>query len=84
MIMEKGDLKINKNTVVHCTTEELANQVLAIASKLGYKWKYEDSYKDYNLWYKYREQTCYDFTVGDYCNIDYYKNEKYSSLWSLE
>ena len=77
--MEKGDLKIDKNTVVHCTTEELANKVLAIADKLGYRWEGE-SYKGLNRWGTFKEQTCYNLTVGRLCNIYYYKNEKYNII----
>lgn len=48
--MEKGDLKIDINTVVHCPTEELANEVLAIADNLGYKWHSGNRYIKDNHW----------------------------------
>lgn len=78
--MKKGDLKIDAKTVVHCTTEELANQVLTIVDKLGYKWGDETSFLSNNEWYSYKEQTCYNLTEGSYCNVDYYKNLKYKIL----
>ena len=78
--MGKGDLKINANTVVHCPTEELANQVLAIAHKLGYKWHDGTSFLSNNEWGTFKEQICYNLTVGSYCNIDYFKNKEYNII----
>lgn len=68
--MEKGDLKISENTVVHCATEELANQVLEIADKLGYKWCNGESYIGNNQWDGYISETTYHLHEGRYDNID--------------
>lgn len=68
--MEKGDLKIDVNTVVHCATNELANQVLAIADNLGYKWVTGKSYKGINCWDIWKERTCYILHTGKFGDID--------------
>lgn len=62
----KNRLKINDNTVVHCTTEELANKVLAIADRLGYKWCNDKigSFLDNNYWNNFKEDTCYNLVEG--------------------
>ena len=78
--MEKGDLKIDKNTVVHCTTEELANQVLAIADKLGYRWASETSFLSHNEWENCKKSTCYDLHDGTYYRISYYMSEGYNII----
>ena len=73
--MEKGDLKIDKKTVVHCPTEDLANQVLAIADKLGYRWASDKSYGDISNWHIYKKETCYNFHFGKYNDIDFYQEK---------
>lgn len=60
-------LKIDDSTVVHCPTEELANQVLRIADELGYRWNTRKKYTEYNHWDEYEDQTCYYFKCGTYC-----------------
>lgn len=77
--MEK-DLKIDNNTAVHCPTEALAKEVLAIADQLGYKWWEGDRYTDYTLWYTYRENTCYDLTEGLPSSFDFFLKEGYNII----
>lgn len=71
----ENKLKISENTVVHCTTEELANEVLKIAHNLGYKWKGGDSYLKDNYWRFNNVDTCYNLHRGKMDSIDYYKNK---------
>jgi hypothetical protein len=71
--MKKRDLKISENMVVHCPTEELANEVLSIADKLGYRWGSGSRYTDYTHWNLYKEKTCYNLTKGLYATVGYYE-----------
>ena len=59
----ENKLKISENTVVHCKTEELAQQVLKIVDSLGYKWCDGDSY-NISHWSAFGKDTCYDFYQG--------------------
>lgn len=71
----KNKLKISENTVIHCPTEELANEVLSIADKLGYKSMTGYKYTGINCWYVEKENTCYDLTRGFYDSLHYYKSQ---------
>ena len=82
--MEKGDLKIDINTVVHCPTEELANEVLAIADNLGYKWYGENRYIESSYWRISKKDTCYDLIRGRYAYLDYYESQKKTIISAKE
>lgn len=59
MTREEFDrLYLNKR--VHCDTEEKANEFLALADSVGYKWKSGKSLIEINNWETYKEETCYD------------------------
>jgi hypothetical protein len=73
--MEK-DLKIGNNIVVHCPTEELAKEVLAIADQLGYKWFNGDPLTKNSYWADCEEDTCYNLTEGLFAPLDYYMLQK--------
>ena len=47
---------------VHCDTEEKANEFLALADSVGYKWSSGKSLIEKNGWETYEEETCYDLT----------------------
>lgn len=64
--MGKGDLKIDENTAVRCSTKELANQVLTLADSLGYKWAYGDSFLSNMRWENFHIFTCYCLHLGKY------------------
>lgn len=76
----ENKLKIDNNTVVHCPTEELANKVLAIADKLGYKWFDGGSFLDNNSWYLLKEETCYNFKKGMLVAVYSYKKNNYNLI----
>jgi len=63
----KKDLLISENTVVHCPTEELANEVLLIAHDCGYKWNDGDSILKVNMWNSYKTDACYRFLNSAGC-----------------
>jgi hypothetical protein len=69
--MNKELKGIDKNTVVHCPTEELANQVLRIAHEAGYEWNDGDSFINCNNhWNMYKSETCYSLLSGTYLNTN--------------
>lgn len=73
-------MKLAKNTVVHCSTEELANKVLKIAHDNGYKWWVGGSYVANNSWEIYKENTCYNIVNGEYCEKEYYLSTHYTII----
>lgn len=63
-------------TVVNCRTEEQAKNLLAWANSKGLGLKYFD-----NLYYLLnKENTCFDFFRGHYCDKDYYLSEGFTVL----
>lgn len=73
-------MKLEKNTVVHCPTEELANKVLKIAHDSGYEWSNTHSYIDCNFWDVYKKDTSYNIFGGAYSYLDYYKEIGYKII----
>jgi len=63
-----------KNTVFHCETEEEANQLLKIADEFGLNWINGEYYLNKNNWEVYKEDTCYDFNDGAYCDSGWFKS----------
>lgn len=54
------DKIMQENIVVHCETEEKANELLKWAHSKGFKW-IEGSLLEYNYWDTYKEKTQYHF-----------------------
>jgi hypothetical protein len=71
---------IQPETVVHCDTEEKANNLLAWAHGEGLKWRTDSSYEDENYYEHFLDQTCYNLYVGKYAEYDYYKYEGFIIL----
>lgn len=69
----KCDLKVDYNTLVNCSTEELAKEVLSIIERLGYKWNDGTLYSHENAWERWRINTCYDIHNGFVGHIGYYE-----------
>lgn len=63
-----------KNVVVHCKTEDEANQVLDLADKLGYVWSSSHSFKNRNSYEIYKSETCYNIYEGCYGDLNDYKS----------
>lgn len=57
------------HTVVHCDTEEKANELLKWADSKGLKWCSDQSYLDENNWDVFKKLTWYNLYSGIYCNI---------------
>ena len=64
-------LKISTNTCIHCSTLELAKQVLNIFHQLGLKWRNETHYITYTNWDKYKENTIYFPFNGDFSSLGF-------------
>lgn len=80
--MRKGNLKISENTVVHCSTEELANKVLAIAANLGYGWCSGNTYTiTDNCYYLYGSNMVYNLHAGTHLSL---KNAEMYDVISAE
>lgn len=45
--------------VIHCLTEEDANELLAVAESYGWRWVDGEQLTENNNWNKYKEKTCY-------------------------
>lgn len=73
-------LKISKETVVHCSTEELAKQVLAIADKLEYKWCSGESFSELTNWKYCKENTYYNFHNGSYGSMTSWTAKHYTVM----
>lgn len=66
--------------VIWCSTEELANQVLEIADKLGYRWSTEKSFIGYSNWDSYKEETCYFISEGKFAFRNFYMRYNYNII----
>lgn len=84
LIMEKGDLRIGENTVVHCATEQDSVKVLTIAHKLGYKWSVGEDYLFRSYWKINEEETCYSLHSGRHSTFSYYKKTGYEMITAQE
>lgn len=82
--MEKGDLRIGENTVVHCATEQDSVKVLTIAHKLGYKWSVGEDYLFRSYWKINEEETCYSLHSGRHSTFSYYKKTGYEIITAQE
>lgn len=72
-----SELKLKHDEVVHCPTEDLANQVLQIAHDLGYKWLLDELYIEDNCYVIYKEDTCYNLNRGTFSSTEHYENHDY-------
>lgn len=71
-----------ENIVVHCKTEEEANDFCREMHKHGMRWNEGRSYLEKTEYYVFKEATCYSGS-GNYCYYDYYKRIGYIILeWS--
>lgn len=66
-------LKISENTCIHCSTLELAKQVLNIFNKLGLKWCNGIYYTKCTDWDKYKENTVYYPFEGRFASLKHFQ-----------
>ncbi len=68
--------------VMHCKTEGEAIDFCKTMHNNGMKWGCGESYLIDN-WDVHRESTCYNFNIGTYWSVGYYKGQSYVFLeWS--
>lgn len=73
----------SNNTVMHCATEEEAENFCEYLHNLGYEWSSGIKYNETTYWECYQEETCYNFKSGAYDGINYYKARNFKILeWS--
>lgn len=67
----------NEDIVIHCDTEEKANDLLNYLDNLGITWVSGSSLLNYNNWEEYKQNTCYEFyNKGiSYADCEFYKDE---------
>lgn len=74
-------MKITEKTVVHCSTGELAKQVLQIAHESGYRWNSGGSLQVDSYW---EVDRCYNFWKHDkevtFKDVFYYRDKGYDIL----
>lgn len=81
--MVKFNLKMynKENYVMQCQTEEEAKSFHKYLSKLGLKWCDNAEYTPQNTkWDVYRENTCYNFHKGHFCDVNFYERKNYNIL----
>lgn len=66
--------------VMHCKTEEEAEDFCIYLDSIGRTWYSSDSYLSESYWDRYKESTCYNFNCGTYCDKPYYEEEGYTIL----
>ena len=67
--MELNNFGFNNNECIHCSTEELAIEVLQIAHDKGCKWSNDASYLDMTYWGRYKGNMCYHLNYGTASSI---------------
>lgn len=70
---------LTENDVIHCPTLELAKQVLEIADNAGLTWITGKSFTEYNHWYLYEHNMCYNLKKGQ-CGVNFYKQKMYNII----
>jgi hypothetical protein len=69
--------------VMHCKTEEEANDFLDYLDSIGKKWCSGRSYLCNTCWHYYTTDTIYNFNTDSYCDIKCAKQHHYTILeWS--
>jgi hypothetical protein len=64
MLKFKEFLLHDGRVVVHCDTQQKANNLLAWAHSKGKTWCNHETYLNNTCWDKFREWTCYDIANG--------------------
>ena len=68
------DLIMQPHTVVHCDTEDKANELLSEATKEN------KAYYGISYWKDYKQDTCYNISKNQYCGLSYFKDNNFTIL----
>ena len=69
--------------VMHCKTEEEAKDFCNYLDSIGRIWCDGESYCTYDGYNTYKTNTAYNFNIGQFCSVDFYKTKNYTILeWS--
>lgn len=68
------------NKAIHCDTQTKADLLCQKLHELGYKWQSGESYITKDIWFTYKEKTCYNIHKGIYCEISYFEKYKYEII----
>lgn len=71
---------MQKDTVVHCDTEEKAKKLLEWADSKGLKWCNEDGYINDICWGEHKENTCYELFKGKFGSLNWNMINNYTIL----
>ncbi len=66
--------------VMHCRTQAEAEIFCRSMDSVGKRWISEESYLGKNRWDVYKEDTCYEFRVGCFTDIDWAIDHDYKVL----
>ena len=76
----------SKRIVIHCDTEEKAEDLMELLNRLGSVWSNYNSLISENYWHKYNHSTCYNLTnygLG-FADVGYYFKEGYEIIdWEI-
>ena len=71
------------NYVMHCKTEEEANDFCKYLDSVGRKWRGDRSYLNRTQYHRCGEHTAYDFNKGEFAEDFWYRNRGFTVLeWS--
>jgi hypothetical protein len=68
----------DSNIVIHCDTEEKANELLKAFDKMGWRWSGAIRYTSCNCWEVNKDGTCYCPSAGIFAHIDWCKGHSYT------
>lgn len=72
-----------KKVVMHCKTEEEANDFCRVMDEAGLRWITGERYTKVLAYERYRQKTCYQFNCGGFASKEFFVEEGYEILeWS--
>lgn len=73
------EISLKNKAVIHCETEDEANELLNIANELGLTWSNGDGYSvfGYYQFEEFKNHTCFNLYTGNYGGLNYYLMRDY-------
>ncbi len=68
------------NYVMHCKTKKEAETFLGFLHSIGESWCDGMLYTERSNYEKYGSNTCYEFNIGKFCNLDYFVSDGFEIL----